>query len=242
MENRMNPRMPAAVSERGTSLREAPGAGWWWTAWAGPRIAAGMTDRLTDRGALRPFGRPPRHIIEAEQVHGASSAIVECAQAAPITGCDALITARPGLALCIRTADCLPIFMADAARGIVALAHAGWRGLAAQLPARVIALLRSAYRVRASDLRVAIGPAIHGCCYEVGPEFAGAFGRFVAERNGRRTCDLIGAAVEQLQRCGVPVPRIADSGLCTACDVDRWFSLRREGPSTGRLTSLIMLR
>ena len=158
-----------------------------------------------------------------------------------VPGCDALLTAAPGVALLIRTADCLPIFFADPARGVVGIAHAGWRGLAAGLPARVVAAFRHAHRSRIEELQVAIGPAIRACCYEVGPEFAERFGPFVQERGGRRTCDLIGLAIDQLRRCGIPPGHIMDTGHCTACELQHWYSLRREGPTTGRLTSLIMV-
>ena len=159
-----------------------------------------------------------------------------------IPGCDALLTETGGLTLLIRTADCLPILFAHPVRGIVGIAHAGWRGLAARLPARVVAAFRHLYQCRAEDLQVAIGPAIHACCYEVGPEFSGRFGRFVHERNGRRTCDLIGVAMDQLRSSGVRAEHLVESARCTACESDHWFSVRREGDATGRLTSFIMLR
>lgn len=160
----------------------------------------------------------------------------------PVGGADALLTDVAGVALMIRTADCLPILFADSARGAVGIAHAGWRGLAAALPARVVAAFRHAYHSRAEDVRIAIGPAIRACCYEVGQEFVARFGAFVRERGGRRTCDLVGIAVDQLRRCGIRPDRITDPGQCTACHLERWYSLRREGPATGRLTSLILLR
>jgi copper oxidase (laccase) domain-containing protein len=68
------------------------------------------------------------------------------------------------------------------------------------------------------------------------------FGRHVRTADGARRCDLVAAAVEQLTGCGVPPERILDSGVCTACDTSRWFSLRREGPSTGRLASFITVK
>lgn len=161
--------------------------------------------------------------------------------AEPVAGCDALMTQRPGVALLIRTADCLPIFFSHPKRKVVALAHAGWRGLALQLPVRVLAGFWDLYRCPAGAIEVAIGPAIRSCCYQVGPEFKKIFGPAVAARNGRRTCDLIGVAIRQLQGAGVPRHNIWDTGICTSCANRRWYSLRREGPSTGRLTSLIMV-
>ena len=231
----------AAISS--SELIERPQGGWWLNRWGSARVAAGITDRSMTRDALRPHGRGVHACVEGAQVHGASVAVIERVRqpADPIAGCDALLTRLPGTALMVRTADCLPIFFYDARRDVVGLAHAGWRGLAAQLPMRVVGALRHAYRTSAGDLHVAIGPAIRACCYEVGAELSARFGTFVQQRQGRRTCDLIGVAIDQLMRCGVPSKRITDTGRCTSCEANRWFSLRREGSSTGRLTSLIML-
>ena len=232
--------MSVAASSR--HLQEARG-GWWFARWPSPAIVAGITDRAGEPAALVSALRAPVLTVAAEQVHGGSVAAVGSRRVrGPIPGSDALVTNLPGLALLIRTADCLPIFFADPFHRAVGLAHAGWRGLAAELPARVIAAMRRTYRSRAEELTAAIGPSIRACCYDVGPEFEARFGPFVQEHHGRRTCDLIGAAIAQLRRCGVKPERILDSQLCTACEIDRWFSLRREGPATGRLTSLIVLK
>jgi YfiH family protein len=232
-----------SVAASDARLAQARGGGWWFTRWPSPSIAAGITDRACDPAALVSALRVPVLTVAAEQIHGGSVAAVGSRQVRrPIPGADALLTNLPGVALLVRTADCLPLFFADPARRAVGLAHAGWRGLAAELPVRVLMAMRRTYRSRADEVTVAIGPSIRACCYEVGPEFEARFGPFVQEGRGRRTCDLIEAAVAQLRRCGVRPQRIIDSRLCTACEVQRWFSLRREGPSTGRLTSLIVVR
>ena len=177
-------------------------------------------------------------------MHGAGIAAVERSQdtAQPIAGCDALVTGRTGLALLIRTADCVPLFFTDRSRGVVGLAHAGWRGLAAGLPLRVIAAFRHLYQSRPEDIRVAVGPCIRACCYEVGPEFTARFGPCVRLHNGRRVCDLVAVAIDQLRRGGIGSRHIADSQRCTACEAQHWFSIRREGQATGRLLSFILLR
>ena len=207
-------------------------------------MAAGIADRSADPSRFMDRLRAPAGAVEGEQVHGASIAVVgrgaQGIQA--VAGCDALLTNAVGLALRVRTADCLPIFFAAPLQGAVGLAHAGWRGVALALPARVVAAFRRTYHSRPETLQVAIGPAIRVCCYEVGPEFDGRFGRFVQECGGRRMCDLIGAAIEQLRASGVRPDRIVDTRQCTACEAQRWFSLRRQGPATGRLTSFIVVR
>ena len=238
------PRLPPHQRGWCGGLVETRDGGWRLSGWASARVVAGVTGRSLGAAQFLRALHPSARAVEAEQVHGSSLAAIACPGPATqmVPGCDALLTRVAGTALLVRTADCLPLFFAEPRRGVVGLAHAGWRGLAASLPARVVAAFRHLYHVPAEALAVAIGPAIRACCYEVGPEFAERFGPFVSNRSGRRTCDLIGATHAQLRSCGVRAERIVDSGRCTACDTQQWFSLRREGPATGRLTALIVMR
>lgn len=219
--------------------------------WVPSRLGAGMdagtADRSLDLAALTArWGSAP--LAQATQVHGAGIAVVSTPPGAPVAGCDALLTATPGLLLIVRTADCVPVFIGDARQRVIGVAHAGWRGLAASLPARLVAAAQRFLHARPADLRAAIGPAIRACCYEVGPEFARSFGPYMHDRSGlpgrpagRRTCDLVGVAIAQLHAAGVPSGAIEDSGVCTKCQA-RWYSTRREGQATGRLLSFIRLR
>ena len=230
-------------SDQGPLTREASGA-WWFTDWSSLHVRAGVTDRRTEAATLVAEAAPAAGIVEAEQVHGGSVALVEQLREPTlrIPGCDALLTRMPEVALLIRTADCLPLYVCDPIRWAVGLAHAGWRGLVAGLPLRLIAFFQYAFHSQPADLWVAIGPAIRACCYEVGPEFSARFGRFVRKQDNRYRCDLIGIAMEQLRQGGIRSDHVIDSGQCTACESQSWYSLRREGQAAGRLTSLIMLR
>ena len=219
--------------------------GWWrvHTPASWP-VRVGVVDRTGDASVLRRACDRARSLIWAEQVHGASLAFVSRLDAAEqtIAGCDALTAEAPGASLVIRTADCVPIIVADPVRRAVAAAHAGWRGIAAGIPLRTIRTLAELSSSLSKNLWVWIGPCIRTCCYEVGAEFRARFGPFVQERRGRLWCDLPAAAADQLRRAGVPAARIVDSGLCTACDVTRWYSVRREGQQTGRLLTFVWLR
>ena len=234
----------AATDTARPALTEGRDGGWWFRRWASPSLIAGISSRSLDPGEW--LRRLPTGVrtVSAEQVHGSSVAAIGAARSDGliIPGCDALVTGTAGVALLIRTADCLPILFADPSRGVVGIAHAGWRGLAGGLPERVLSTFRHVYQSRVEEVWVAIGPAIRACCYEVGPELMRHFGSFVEERRGRRTCDLIGAAMAALRRCGVRPRRLVDSGQCTACERRRWFSLRRDGPETGRMVSVILIR
>ena len=218
-------------------------AGFWQFAHRGlGPVLAGVSDRSCDLAALQ-AQLPARQMVMAEQVHGASIAAVGGDVAATsIPGCDALATSMRGVALVIRTADCLPIIVWDPVQRVVAAAHAGWRGLAARLPMRLVSFLRQTYQSQPEDLWVGIGPAIRACCYDVGEEFMARFAPFVQQTDGRLTCDLVGCAVDHFRSSGVRPARLLDSGSCTACQSDRWYSVRREGEASGRLLSFILIR
>ncbi len=243
MTNLWNPRMLLAATDA-PRFATTSADGWRFPSWASRRIMTGTTDRHLEPAQIIQRAGVAVSVVRAEQVHGASIAVIERYQATElcIPGCDALVTSLPNVLLMIRTADCLPIFYADAQRGIVGIAHAGWRGIAAQLPARMLGMFSTVYGVPPEAVQVAIGPAIHACCYEVGPEFEARFGPFVISREGRRKCDLIGATIDQLQRAGARPQQIMESQHCTSCELQHWFSLRKEGAATGRMTSFVMLQ
>lgn len=233
--------MPVAATDSAAVLEEGRDGGWWLRGWRAHRIMAGITSRHVEVARLIASAHTAVRVVEAEQVHGSSIALVDREQDVTqhLPGCDALLTRLPRVALLARTADCLPIFFADWRRGVIGMAHVGWRGLIGRLPLRMIAAFRHLTHSPAEDLHVAIGPGIRSCCYEVGPEMIDRFGAFVQRREGRLMCDLIGAATAQLQQGGVRAGHILDTGRCTACEPQHWFSLRREGPTTGRMTSFI---
>jgi YfiH family protein len=177
----------------------------------------------------------------AEQVHGANAVRVGAKRAGAgfdgldsrILGADTLYTASVGLPLAVLTADCLPIVMASPGQGIVAAVHAGWRGLAGGILSRAAGLFEEP-----ADVRVAIGPAIGPCHYEVKEDVALAVaaasvaGAVTDRRGGRLYLDLPATARSHLRALGIR--RVEDTGLCTACERSRFFAHRRDHGTTGR--------
>ena len=88
---------------------------------------------------------------------------------------DALLTRIPGLLLAVRTADCLPILLADTRHRAVAAVHAGWRGTLARISEKALGRMKMEFDTRPEDVVAALGPAIGGCCYEVGPDVVQAY-------------------------------------------------------------------
>ncbi len=161
---------------------------------------------------------------------------------APLEG-DAAGTALPGVALGVRTADCVPVLIADRAGTVVAAAHAGWRGTAAGVVRRTVDRMASEWGVAAADLAAAVGPHIGVCCMEVGEDVVDRFDQpevFVRRSEWPRPhLDLAAANRAQLVAAGVPADRVEVSTLCTRCRPDLFHSYRRDGKGAGRMLSLI---
>jgi len=154
---------------------------------------------------------------------------------------DGLVTNISNVALVIRTADCLPVFMYDTKRKCLGLLHAGWRGSYQNIVQQAVSIMRQNFRTEPQDLKAALGPAIRSCCYQVGGEFRDYFPREIIHRNQDVYLDLPQVNTRQLVELGVWKENIFDCGLCTCCD-KRFFSYRREGNEAGRMISLMMLR
>ncbi|MGA8858647.1 MAG: peptidoglycan editing factor PgeF [Candidatus Sulfotelmatobacter sp.] len=113
-------------------------------------------------------------LVTLRQVHSDTIRFVEAPSKSQLVG-DGLITATPGLLLAIQTADCLPIILVDPKRRAVGVFHAGWRGTMKRILEKGVGEMRRRFGTRPSDLKAAIGPGIHGCCYQVGPEIRDQF-------------------------------------------------------------------
>jgi YfiH family protein len=181
----------------------------------------------------------------AAQVHGAEIAVVRAGETPADLArrqADGVCSDLPGVAVGIYVADCVPALLADPRTGAFAAVHAGWRGTVASiLPAAVSALGRE-YGARPQDLRVALGPCIGPCCFEVGPEVAAVFpAESVIERPGRKPhVDLRRTLRAQLLAAGLRPDFIDSDGPCTVCDSEgRFFSYRRDAGVTGQHVGFI---
>lgn len=195
------------------------------------------------------MGVAPEALVTVNQVHSPDVVTV----IGPLDGrprADAMVTATPGLALAVLTADCQPVLFADAEAGVIGAAHAGWRGaLDGVLEATVEAMEALGARRRA--ISAVIGPCISQAAYEVGPEFLDAFRdedpantRFFANGTGDRLLfDLPGFGLHRLRTAGVGQAEWVRH--CTYRDSERFYSFRRTTHSGeadyGRLISVIRL-
>jgi hypothetical protein len=176
----------------------------------------------------------PNKVSSLKQIH--SNLVLLADRTGLIGEGDALITSQAGLAISIRTADCYPILLVDTRNRAIAAIHAGWRGTATQIAVKTLEKMSAEFGTHPSDVLAAIGPGIGTCCYEVGDEVASQFGL-----SGRTHLNLISENRKQLESSGVPVQNIEALGVCTFCDVERFFSYRREKEKAGRMTSFIRI-
>jgi hypothetical protein len=163
-------------------------------------------------------------------------------QEAALEGVDALVTKLQGIVIGVNTADCVPIVLVDSPAGIVAVAHAGWRGTAGRIAANVVQeMCRQGAHV--AHIQAAMGPSICQGCFEVGDEVVEAFKQAhfnlddIVARNaatGKAHIDLRAANRAVLAAAGVPVGNIVESQHCSRCEHDRFFSARRLGINSGR--------
>jgi len=181
---------------------------------------------------------PPR-VVTAGQVHGSAVAVVT--EPGLVRNHDGLVTRVPGLPLAVSSADCLPILYG--APGVVAAAHAGWRGVVAGIAEATLTTLCRTARVEPGAAKVHLGPCIRECCYVVGPEVAVLFPEEAKrEVDGRIYVSLPTAVTLRLRSAKVPAEAIADVGACTSCESTRYYSHRRDQGLTGRHWGVAALR
>lgn len=221
---------------------------------AGLNCGTGSTDQremvqINRTRAADAMGVEPDNLVTVHQVHSAEFVHVTT----PLNGsrprADALVTATPGLAIAVLTADCQPVLFADAEAGVIGAAHAGWRGaLDGVLEATVDAMIRLG--ASREGIRAVVGPSISQRAYEVGPDFFESFmdedpanARFFAGGDGDRLhFDLPGFGVHRLREAGIEAEWTRH---CTYHDAGRFFSYRRATHAReadyGRLISAIRL-
>jgi YfiH family protein len=217
--------------------------------------------------AFKALDRPPDSVYDVWQVHGKDFVLASQPRAgSAYKKADIIITNRPEVTLFMRFADCVPIMLVDPIHRAVGLVHAGWQGTIKKIVIAAIEAMVFNFGSDPEDLLAGIGPSIGPNHYEVGPEVANqvisAFGNVGNELllpvqdqidpsekrrgltrgdgisdNYRVKFDLWAANRIQLEKAGVRM--IEESGICTACHMEDWYSHRGENGRTGRFGALI---
>lgn len=200
--------------------------------YAGLNCGAGSSDQAEVVAMNRARVAEAMGVAELAGVHQVHSAEVVVADPAIRPRADALVTATPGVALSILTADCQPVLFADSTGGVVGAAHAGWKGALDGVLEATLDAMEGLGAARGRVVAV-IGPAISQRNYEVGQEFLERFmdndpdnGRFFANgTEGKYQFDLVGFGLSRLRAAGVAAAEW--TGHCTYSDAGRFYSYRR---------------
>ncbi|MEZ4301940.1 MAG: peptidoglycan editing factor PgeF [Polyangiaceae bacterium] len=215
------------------------------------------------RRAARRLGVDERALHYLSQVHGvAARALIESDDPDVVVHevGDITLSRTPRVACGVRTADCVPVLLADRETGAVAAVHSGWKGTTLGVVSVGVDRLRELIG-RRGDIVAAIGPCISVCCFEVGDDVAaqlsacssagdtalgwGPPSEKARARGGEartRRVDLRKIIVAQLTERGLPLTSIDDVPGCTFCEPDRFHSYRRDAERSGRLLSAIVAR
>jgi len=155
---------------------------------------------------------------------------------------DILLSDQTDTPLAVRTADCLPILLAEPQTGICAAVHAGWRGTAAGIAIKAVQAM-CAHGANAEHIIASLGPCIGSCCFEIGEQAANALRKCTESASDfvQQTADL--RQINRLQLCqsGLSEHNIELIHACTACDSKHFFSFRRDAGQTGRHIAIVAI-
>ena len=215
-------------------------------------LCAGVEAFTTRRDSVLPY-----HVIQGHQVHGSRVAIIDRPETTreELEGYDAFVTNLPGVAIGVRTADCVPILFYGPKNRTIAAIHSGWKGTVQMISRKVIGILEDKYGTKPSDILAAIGPCIGPDSFQVGEEVAAVFkdAGFPMDRiwqfmgpkgkkpmEGGHHINLPEACRWTLLEAGVPEESILVSGIDTYIDPS-FYSARREGIECGRNINAIKI-
>ena len=215
-------------------------------------LGAGVEAFSTRRESELPYS-----VIQGHQVHEAKVAFIEKPRMTreELEGYDVFVTTLPGVAIGVRTADCVPVLLYDPVKRVVAAVHAGWKGTVLHISEKTVELMTVKYRCDAADICAVLGPSIGPESFQVGEEVAEHFKNADfpmadiwsfqgkgdgSPMSGGHHIDLWKANRWLLEKAGVKPENIQISGIDTFTD-NSFFSARREGVQCGRIINSIML-
>lgn len=222
-------------------------------------VDAGFSDRNIGDGRkiatvisyLQNNNVPFKTVVSPKQIHSTNIETVRSDYAnqhfVTVEDTDGLITRESGVVLSVITADCVPIIFADKKNGVIGISHQGWRGTLKQMVVQMVQKMQE-IGAECSQLRVAIGPAIGQCCYDIDEEryadfmdaFSEKFSNFVAFRKGKPHLNLLSLNYQLLHSAGIPLQHIDFFPFCTSCDSHRFHSFRRDNKNNyGEMVSYI---
>lgn len=204
-----------------------------------------VKDNICD--VKRAVGVHDFRIVTMRQVHGDQILEVKDKRLKEAGEADGMVTEEKGVFLGVLTADCVPILFTVSGKKLAAVVHAGWRGSLAGIAPKMVAYLGKRYGAQPDSMEAALGPAVGGCCYEIGPDvslpltqkWGDPAERSLHTKGDKTFLDLRGFNSLLLAQAGVPPRNIFNVGPCTSCAAGDFFSYRRGRKETGRQLSFI---
>jgi YfiH family protein len=194
--------------------------------------------------------KPVESIFDVWQVHSADVICTDSQRKLdePHQKADAIFTDRLGITLVMRFADCVPIILIDPTKHVVGIVHAGWQGTVSRIVVNAIETIQKRYNVNPTDLIAGIGPSIGPDHYAVGENvyqaayvaFKSDVDAFFSHSNGTQYFNLWAANSYLLRKMGVE--KIESAEMCTACNLQDWYSHRAENGNTGRFACVVTLK
>lgn len=191
------------------------------------------------------------NIFSAKQVHGTDVVIInkEDFSKKDIGEKDGLITDVKNIALCTYHADCVPIYFYDNKKQVIGLAHAGWKGTLNDINKNMIKIMIEHFGSDIKDIKIAIGPSIGSCCYEIGQDVLDLFLKKYSDykniffkKEERVYLNLWEVNKINLLNLGIEEKNISLSEACTSCNIDKFYSYRKEKGTKNRMIASIMLK
>jgi hypothetical protein len=223
-----------------------------WTADESERVIENRRRLLTG------FDLPFERSVWCRQVHSDGVVVIGEADAgrgsvdesSVVPDADAMVTATPGLPLCVKVADCVPVVVVDPVLGVLGLAHAGWGGTVARICSATVATMGERFGSDPAQLAAAIGPSIGPGGYEVGTDvieraraaYGGRSAEILTMRGEKALFDLWAANRIDLEEAGLASGRIEVGGIASDERIEDFFSHRREDGRTGRFAMVAALR
>lgn len=215
-------------------------------------LGAGVEAFSTRRESALPYP-----VVTGHQVHGTGIAVIDSQETTreELEGYDAFVTDKPGIAIGVRTADCVPVLLFDGKKKAIAAIHAGWKGTVQRITQKTIVFLQQKYGTDPADIKAVIGPSISPDSFQVGEEVVRFFKEqgfpldriwFFNEGVGDSPMfhghhiDLWKANAWLLEQSGVDISHILFAGIDTYTDPS-FFSARREGVACGRIINAVKM-
>ncbi len=177
--------------------------------------------------------------ISPFQTHSSEIAIIEKDHSSQNLSADGAISNLENVCLTVRSADCIPMLMAEPSTGFFGALHVGWRGLIGGITEELFNLSGD-FKLNPEDMHFCLGPSIGNCCYEVGDEVAALFeDHVISKSDDRYFVDLPKALKNKLISLGVRESNVGESPGCTSCLSDKYYSYRRDGKAPIQMVSFI---